>query len=360
MCPAIVTQPPQVSVPSRWGATNLLSLMLALCLLGGLVEAQHGDVAVSTLAGSGSQGAVDATGISASFNRPIGCTLAEDDATLYVADEANHKIRAVHMATGAVSTLAGSGSVGAVDAIGTSASFNAPHYLALSTTGTALYVTDFFNHNLRMVNVTTGVVSTLVANFSYPTGLALSSDDTTLYVAEKHKIHKVDVATGTVSELAGSGLAGAVDATGQAASFNEPRGLALSEDGTTLYVAERVNHKIRAVNVVTGAVSTLAGSGSAGSVDATGQAASFNGPEGLAPARDGTSLYVSETVGQRIRAVDVATGVVRTLVGSGSAGAVDAIGTAASFNWPHDLALSRDGKILYVGDYGNNQIRAVR
>ena len=97
--------------------------------------------------------------------------------------------------------------------------------------------------------------------------------------------------------------AGAVDAIGTSASFNRPAGLAISSNGTILYVADMTNHKIRAVVVATGAVSTLAGSGSIGAVDATGTSASFNKPSGLALSHDGTILYVSDRAGFKIRAV---------------------------------------------------------
>merc|ERR1711871_1442049 len=79
--------------------------------------------------------------------------------------------------------------------------------------------------------------------------VAVSSDGAYLYVADDkgHNIRRVTVSTGEVIPFAGSGIAGAVDATGTAASFNHPQGVALSADGAYLYVAEQENHKIRTV-----------------------------------------------------------------------------------------------------------------
>ena len=156
--------PRQVKVPRQCGHTHFLSsTMLVLCLLCGLVKAQNccGVGSVSTFAGSGSAGAVDAIGTFATFYEPHDLALSNDSTILYVADFLNHKIRAVVVATGAVSTIAGSGSVGAVDATGTSASFNRPVGLALLRDDTILYVSDHDNHKIRAVNVATGAVSTI-------------------------------------------------------------------------------------------------------------------------------------------------------------------------------------------------------
>ena len=86
-----------------------------------------------------------------------------------------------------------------------------------------------------------------------------------------HKIRKIVISTGAVTTLAGSTSSGSTDATGTAAKFNYPKGI--TTDGTNLYVADFVNHKIRKIVISTGVVTTLAGSGSSGSTDATGSAA---------------------------------------------------------------------------------------
>ena len=92
---------------------------------------------------------------------------------------------------------------------------------------------------------------------------------------------------GTVTTLAGSSQ-GSTDATGTSASFNGPAGI--TTDGTNLYVADEGNHRIRKIVISTGVVTTLAGSSSIGSTDATGTSASFSNPSGITT--DGTNLYV--------------------------------------------------------------------
>ena len=80
---------------------------------------------------------------------------------------------------------------------------------------------------------------------------------------------------GVVSTLAGSGSGVYADGTGAAASFRNPYGVAVTADGQTVFVVDQTNHRIRRIDVASGAVSTLAGSGSGENADGTGAAASF-------------------------------------------------------------------------------------
>jgi DNA-binding beta-propeller fold protein YncE len=83
--------------------------------------------------------------------------------------------------------------------------------------------------------------------------------------------------TGAVTTLAGDGVYPTfADGTGSAASFNYPRGVAYSADGSTIAVGDAFSHRVRLIDIATGAVTTLAGSGSATFADGTGSAASFN------------------------------------------------------------------------------------
>ena len=92
----------------------------------------------------------------------------------------------------------------------------------------------------------------------------------------------MEVATGAVTTLAGSGAEGSADGVGGAAEFYRPAGIAISPDGGALFVADFCNHKIRRVEVATGAVTTVAGSGAFGSADGVGGAAEFAHPATVA------------------------------------------------------------------------------
>jgi len=333
------------------------------------------DGVVATLAGSGSQGSTDATGASASFYYPLGVAISPDGSTALVADGGNHKIRSVVIATGAVTTLAGSGSAGSTDATGASASFNGPRGVAITPDGFTALVADYYNHKIRSIVIATGVVTTLAgsgssgstdamgtaASFNRPYDVAITPDGSTALVVDRYnnKIRSIVIATGAVTTLAGSGSSGSTDATGASASFNQPHGVAITPDGSTALVAEYAGHKIRSIVIATGAVTTLAGSGSAGSTDATGASASFNQPHGVAITPDGFTALVGDRVNHKIRSIVIATGAVTTLAGSGSAGSTDATGASASFKYPFGVAITPDGFTALVSDYGNHKIRSI-
>ncbi|MBI5186125.1 MAG: chitobiase/beta-hexosaminidase C-terminal domain-containing protein [Nitrospinae bacterium] len=267
---------------------------------------------VSTLAGSaGLAGSTDGTGTAARFIYPNDITT--DGTNLFVADQTSQTIRKIVIATGAVTTLAGSaGLTGSTDGTGTAARFKNP--TGVTTDETNLFVADFLNSTIRKIVIATGAVTTLAgsagltgstdgtgtaARFTFPWGI--STDGTNLFVADtsNHTIRKIVIATGTVTTLAGSaGLTGSTDGTGTAARFNFPWGI--TTDGTNLFVADSGNNTIRKVVIATGAVTTLAGaSGSIGSTDGTGSAARFSAPKGVTT--DGTSLFISDGNNHTIR-----------------------------------------------------------
>jgi hypothetical protein len=325
--------------------------------MGGAIQgkALNLTTAVSTFAGSGLPGSADATGIAASFNGPYGVTT--DGANLYIADMRNNKIRKVVIATGVVTTLAGSGLIGSVDATGLAASFNGP--LGITTDGTSLYVAEAAGNKIRKIVIATGVVTTIDATgiaASFNSVTSITTDGANLYATDwgNCTIRKIVIATGVVTTLAGTGFISAVDATGIAAGFYNPNGI--TTDGANLYVSDENNNKVRKIVIATGVVTTLAGSGVIGAVDAVGVAASFHWPSGITT--DGTNLYVAEYGNHKIRKVVIATGAVTTLAGSGLVGAVDAVGIAASFSTPYGL--TTDGTSVFVGDSGNNKIRKIQ
>lgn len=325
-------------------------------------------VNVSTLAGAANvSGSTNGTGAAARFYTPVGMTT--DGANLYVADVGNHTIRKVVIATGAVTTLAGqAGSLGAVDGTGAAARFNYP--VSITTDGSNLYVGDEGNDSIRKVVIATGVVTTVAgsisghgsndgvgtaASFYHPDGI--TTDGTNLFVSDtnNHTIRKIVIATRVVSTLAGTaGSYGATDGTGATARFFNPLGI--TTDGTNLYVADWGNKTIRKVVISTGVVTTVAGSAAsaAGSTDGTGAAARFDRPWGVTC--DGANLYVAEYGNSTIRKVVIATSAVTTIAGMADAtGSADGSGTVARFYYPSEI--TTDGTNLYVTDGGNQTIR---
>ncbi|EOD14313.1 hypothetical protein EMIHUDRAFT_71960, partial [Emiliania huxleyi CCMP1516] len=236
--------------------------------------------------------------------------------------------------------------------------------IGISPDGSALFVVDIFNHKIMQVEAAAGTVTTIAgsgefgdtdgvggtAQFANPCGVVISPDGSVLFVADmhNHKIRRVEVATGAVTTLAGSGTAGSADGVGGAAQFYRPTGVAISPDGSALFVADFSNHQIRRVEVATGAVTTLAGSDTRGSADGMGGAAQFTNPRGLAISPDGSALFVTDANNHKIRRVEVATGAVTTVAGSGTEGSADGVGGAAQFRRPLGVAISTDGSALLV------------
>ena len=325
---------------------------------------------VSTLAGlSGSPGSANGTGAAARFNYPSGVAV-DGSGNVYVGDNSNHTIRKITPA-GVVSTLAGlAGTIGSTDDIGSVARSNSPYGVAVDASGT-VYATDTVTHTLRTIN-SAGTVSTLAgmvlgigsadgtgsaASFYYPLGLALDGSGNA-YVADSnnHTIRKITSA-GVVSTFAGTaGSNGTTDATGAAARFDTPFGVAVDGSGN-VYVADTNNHTIRKITYA-GVVTTLAGTaGTSGSTNATGTAATFNQPRGVAVDGSG-NIYVADTDNHIIRKI-TSGGVVTTFAGTaGSPGSTDGSGAAARFNYPNGLAVDVNGDV-YVADTGNHTVRRI-
>jgi hypothetical protein len=318
---------------------------------------------VSTFAGSGARGQINGAGSVASFNFPY--ALTSDGTSLYVADSSNLVIRKVSLSSGAVTTFAGSGFNGSQDGVGTAASFSG--IWGITTDGTNLYVADYGNNEIRQISIATGLVSTLAgstsggaqdgvgidARFNTPMGIA--TDGVNLFVADtiNNTIRKIVIATGVVTTLAGSTTPGSSDGLGSSAQFRSPRGIAT--DGRFVYVADTSNSTIRKIDS-TGNVTTLAGNGLLDHVDAIGNSASFYFPWGIAT--DGVNLYVADPGNNDIRKIVISSAAVTTLAGSTSVGNLNGTGTSASFYNPSGVVIN--GNALYVADSYNQEIRMIQ
>jgi sugar lactone lactonase YvrE len=271
---------------------------------------QPGPATADVLAGNGVQGSINGTGIGASFFQPTGVAV-DASGNVYVADFRNNLIREISPA-GSVTTLAGNGQQGSINGAGTVATFNAPIGVAVDASGN-VYVAENGNNLVREIS---------------PLGM--------------------------VSTFAGSGTAGAVNATGAAASFSNPQGIAVDVNGN-VYVADYTNNLIREISPG-GVVNTLAGNGNQGSADSTGVKASFNEPTAVA-VDAAFNVYVADFGNNLIRKISPA-GAVTTLAGSGVEGSANGTGTAATFNKPTGIAVDASGNV-YVADWGNNLVRII-
>lgn len=322
-----------------------------------------GPYTVTTVAGSGVTGALNASGASAQFSSPQGVAFSGTDT--FVADRLNHRIRRIS-GMGVVETFAGS-TAGFTNATGAAAKFDHPAGVAADGSGN-IYVADEYNHVIRKITAG-GVVTTFAgsglsglangaagtARFLFPAGLAVLGGD--LYVADSgnHCIRRIVIATGVVSTVAGTGIAGITETATGPAQFNSPRGVAAT--AASIVVADTGNHRIR--QIVGGTVTTLAGS-SAGYFDDTGVSAQFASPTGVAVATDG-SVFVTDHGNHRIRRVDL-DGETTTVAGSGAAGLLNSPvtglhpATATNFNQPSGIAIDATGAVV-IAQEGNPAVR---
>lgn len=310
-------------------------------------------VAVSSIAGSaGAYADVDNTGAAARFNWPEGIAV-DRSGTLYVADWGNDKIRKVSPA-GVVSTLA---SVTAVDvAVDSAGTVYAVDYRCVRKITPAGAVSIFAGDC-----VTNGYVDATgtAARFWNANGIDVDASGVA-YVADSQNncIRKISPA-GVVTTFAGAcGTPnGFADGTGSTARFAGPRSVSFGEFGS-IYVADTSNNCVRKISS-SAVVSTFAGScgNTFGFQDGTGAAAKFATPWRLDADASG-AVYVIDTGNYRVRAITTS-GVVSTVAGTGTAGSADGSDTTAKLGEARGIAVSSDGTI-YVADSDNCLIRKIR
>ncbi|HTD97674.1 MAG TPA: NHL repeat-containing protein [Mucilaginibacter sp.] len=317
---------------------------------------------VTTYAGSGATGSDDGIGIAASFFFPTDI-IFDAAGNMYVTDSGNNMIRKVTPA-GVVSKFVGFLAGGEADGTGAAAGFHYPYHIAIDAAGN-LYVTDQGNVKVRKITPA-GVVTTFAgtgqvgfnngpgnqATFYGLTGITVDATGN-VYVSDQGNsvIRKITPA-GVVSTFAGTGSPGSADGTGTAASFHAPSGLAIDAAGN-LYVSDAFNNKIRKITTA-GVVTTIAGSGVQGSADGTGTAATFYSPSGITVDVEG-NIFVTEA-SNKIRRINPA-GTVTTFAGNGIAANVNAALSLASFSGPTGVAIDPVSKAVFVADKNNNLIR---
>ena len=297
---------------------------------------------------------------------------------LYLAEAANHTVGKVDSA-GHITIVAGTGTQG-FDGDGgqaTAALLDSPQGLAADSA--SLYIADTHNHRIRKVDLTRGIIITIAgsskvgsagdsglatsATLDTPTALTLDNKGN-LYLADigSHCIRRIAPATGTISTVAGTGTQGFAGdgSVATAALIDSPGGLAVDSNGN-LYLADTHNHRIRRIDAVTGAITTVAGNGAQGFTGDSNSAtaARLSLPHGLSIDPQG-NVNVSDTANHRIRRIDASTGKITTIAGDGTQAFAGDGGAAigASLNSPRSTSLSPTGAVT-IADTGNQRIRQI-
>jgi sugar lactone lactonase YvrE len=336
---------------------------------------------ISTVAGQGTYGYVGdgGTATSAQLGAPNRLAVSSSG-DFYIADHSNNVVRKVTASTGLITTIAGTGTAGYTGDGGPAASaqLNLPEGVAVDGAGN-VYIADSGNNVIRKITASTGVSTTVAGNgacgYAGDGGLAtngqlcgpayVSVDSVgNFYVADtiNNVIRKVAVSTGLISTVAGNGTAGDSGDGGLApsAELRVPVGLAFDSAGN-FYIAESGGNIIRKVTVATGVITTVAGNGTAGysGDDGPATSAELNGPVGIASDAAG-NLYIADASNATVREVNAGTGMIATVAGNGITGYLGDGGaaTSAELGHPTDIALDGLGH-LYIVDAGDNVVRTV-
>ena len=343
-------------------------------LLVGLVRPARLDAAasVSTLIGTGAPGYSDRH-----VNNPYGLAIGPDGA-LYFCDLDNQRIRRLDLTTRRTTTVAGTGERGYAGdgSAAVEASLNMPHEIQFDG-ARHIYIAERDNHVIRKVDAKTGKISTIAgtgaAGFSgdggpatraqlrQPHSIAVAPGGRRLLICDigNHRIRQVDLATGAIATFAGTGdrqptpdgvaLAGA--------PLNGPRTIAFDRAGN-LYLALREGNAIYRIDAARSTIHHVAGTGEQGYAGDGGQArmAKLAGPKGLAWSRD--RLYIADTENHVIREIDLKSGLIRTVLGTGQRGdGPEPDPRRCALSRPHSVLVVRDK--LYVGDSEAHRIRVV-
>ena len=272
-----------------------------------------------------------------------------------ISDTGNHRI-VIASSGGQVQTIFGGPDAGFRDGEAREARFRDPQGLAVSRDG--LWIADTGNHALRLIDPQ-GMVHTLAGDGTqgelWNSPWDITYCDRVLYVAMagNHRIVAYSPNTRIAKPFAGSTREGLRDGRGTGADFAQPSGLCL--DGNRLVVADSESSSIRAVDLRTQAVTTIVGEGlfEFGDRDGVGEAVRLQHPLGVTGCRG--RVYICDAYNHRIKELDTETRTVHTIAGGGRAGLVDGYGTDALFSEPGGIAVA-NGRIL-VADTNNHALR---
>lgn len=330
---------------------------------------------IGTLAGSGEPGFSGDGGPAAEacLNEPKGVAV-DLSGNVFIADSENHVVRRIDRATRIITTVAGIGEgAGSPSSIRSDAEMAAqieedpfveatqsttqPYTQQADLSGTVRYLINGAAVQKRFSGDGGPAV---LARLHFPTAVAVDRGGN-LYIADtmNHRVRRVDATTGVITTLAGTGPARFSGDGGPAdqAALNEPAALALDEQGH-LYIADQSNNRVRVVDVNSGLIRTLAGTGSA-TYNGDGipaNEAALAGPSGLMMV-DGV-LLIADTFNGRIRSIDLSTGLIQTVAGDGGEYRYQdpAEPPSSSLSRPSGLAVDAYGN-LFLTDSDSHLIR---
>ena len=336
---------------------------------------------IRTVAGTGEAGYAGDGGPaeSAAMSEPFMCVF-DADGNLFVCEVGNHLVRRIDVASGIISTVAGTGESGYSGDGGpaTDATLNEPYSLAVDSDG-SIYIVDRLNAVVRKVDGGSGVISTVagtgepgysgdgdpghLAQMREPNDCFLDGAGGLLITdIQDQRVRRLDLASGVIDTFAGNGekVRAGDGLPAKEASILGARAVCMDGSGNT-YIAEREGNGVRVVSA-DGNMGTVAGestefgySGDGGpALDAT-----WGGPKGIRCDSEGNVIVV-DTENHAIRRIEASTGIVTTVAGGQLGGHGDGgPATDAGLDRPHGCDIAAD-RSIYIADSNNHRVRAVR
>jgi hypothetical protein len=313
---------------------------------------------VTTFVGSGDRGFVNGDATAARFLLPRGVVAVRGD--LIIFDTHNNAIR--QMRADEITTIFGEeGEPDERRFPRGSENLNRPFSGVVNSRGEIIF-TDSANNALRIICENLQTLSTFETQieFNMPTAIAIDDNDN-LYVADtlNNRILRI-TPSGEAEILAGAGEEGYRNGAAANALFRAPMGIAVSGDGSVVYVSDTSNHRIRRIS--NGMVTTVAGTTVitdddgdpvGGFANGAASNAMFNSPMGITLAND--AIVIADSTNNMLRIIR--DGVVTTLAGTGNPGDTDGNAFFAEFNSPSGVFFY-DG-VLYITDTNNNKIKTM-
>lgn len=335
---------------------------------------------IETFAGTGQAGfsGDGASATSAKLDQPFGIVRGPDSA-IYICDTNNHVIRRVDR-KGVITTVAGTGKKGysGDGAPATKAELNEPYEIRFDQRSNMFFV-ERLNHTVRRVDAKTKFITTVAGNgkpgFSGDGGKASEATmnqphsiqfDTRgdLYICDilNHRIRKVAMKTGIITTFAGTGEKKPTPDGARIAGtpLNGPRAIDFDRQGN-LWLALREGNAVYKLDMKAGTIHHVAGTGQKGFTGNGGVAklATLSGPKGISIAPNG-NVYLADTESHSIRMIDVQTGRLELIVGTGERGdGPEGNPLNCKMARPHGVFVDRDGAI-FIGDSETHRVRVVR
>ncbi|MBI2451251.1 MAG: S8 family serine peptidase [Parcubacteria group bacterium] len=353
---------------------------------------------ITTVAGNGSLTFSGDGGLAilAGIGNPLGIDI-DEEGNLFIADFFNHRIRRVDAETKIITTIAGTGNViiSPDGSLAISNHISHPNGLVVDSFGNIFFAEMV--GLIRKIEGSSGILSTILkSGLNNPSTIAMKNitidNNGDIFIADRdnHRILKVNSVTKEVILIAGRGTPGFSGDNGLAidAQLQNPAGVAVDPNGN-VFIADTNNHRIRHIDALTGIITTITGKGTRkppgdcgigpdiGIGEFSGDGgpailAELNFPQGVAVDNVG-HLFIADSFNHRVRQVDLVSGIITTIAGSGGTGIPQGIGcltlfrgdfsgdndiaTLAKISHPTHLTLDKAGN-LFIST--NNRIRAVR